>query len=273
MTTTTVESTDAFINGPHYRRWVAAAAVFGNIVLTYWSRVQPFNGQSMGYVSGKYHTLLTPAGYAFSIWGIIFLALAVYAVWQLQPKQRYKKLPDAVAQPLTVASLATAAWVVLFAYEHLAWCAVTMLVILMALIMAYGRARRLVLARQAPRWSSLPFALYLGWISVATVVNITLALWALGWQPATNVSILLALLLVLVISGLSLVLDKSFREVTFSLVTAWALVAVWVAHRTSYPELGWGALCAAIGIVVASAVMRRFASSNNTLTKETLLPV
>ncbi|WP_188814722.1 tryptophan-rich sensory protein [Hymenobacter cavernae] len=230
------------------RRWVAAAAVFGNIVLTYWSRIQPFNGQSMGYVSGKYPSLLTPAGYAFSIWGIIFLALGIYAVWQLLPAQRTNPLPDAVAKPLILANIATAAWVVVFAYEYIAWCAVIMLIILGALILTYGRARRLIAAGAAPRWTSLPFALYLGWISVASTVNVTIGLRALGWETPTNVTVVLTLGLLAVVTALGLWISRAFSDATVAFVITWALVAVWVARRGAYPELADAAL---VGAAVA----------------------
>jgi hypothetical protein len=230
------------------RRWVAAAAIFGNIALTYWSRIQPFNGQSMGYVSGKYPSLLTPAGYAFSIWGLIFLTLAIYAVWQLLPAQRTNPLPDAVAKPLTLVNVATAAWVVLFAYEHIAWCAVLMLIILAGLILTYGRAQYMVSGGGAPKWASLPFALYLGWISVAAPVNVTIGLRALGWETPTNVTVVITLVLLVAITALSLWVSQTFADATVALVVAWALVAVWVARRGAYPELADAAL---VGAVVA----------------------
>jgi hypothetical protein len=234
-------------------RWLAAIAILGNIGLNYYSNAYPFNGQSMGIVSAKYPTLLTPAGYAFSIWGLIFLALTVYAVWQLLPTQRANPLPDTIAQPLTLASAATALWVVLFAYERLLLSLLTMLVILGALIVTYGRARRQVLAGTAPRWTSVPFALYLGWISVATVINCIIGLQRLGWEPALNLSVLLALLLLAVVVGLGLLVSREFSETVFPLVVAWALVAIWVAHRAKYPELGWAALVGAIVVALGGA--------------------
>ncbi|UOG75507.1 hypothetical protein MTX78_02665 [Hymenobacter tibetensis] len=235
-------------------RWLAAISVLGNIALNYYSNAFPFNGQSMGTVSAKYPTLLTPAGYAFSIWGLIFLALTVYVVWQLLPAQRTSILPDAVAQPLTLASVATASWVVLFAYEQLLLSLLVMLLILGSLIIAYGRARRLVLADAAPRWTSLPFALYLGWISVAATINSIIGLQRIGWQPALNLSMLLGLLLLAVVVGLGLLISREFREVAFPLVVAWALVAIWVAQRYAYPELGWAALIGA-GIVALGGLV------------------
>lgn len=229
-------------------RWLAAAAVLGNIGLNYYSNAYPFNGQSMGTVSGKYPTLLTPAGYAFSIWGLIFLSLTLYAVWQLLPAQRTNPLPDAVAQPLTLASIATALWVVLFAYERILPCWLAMMIILGALIIAYGRARRLVLADVAPRWVSVPFALYLGWISVAFTINSIIGLRQLGWEPDLNLAMLLGLVLLTVVVGLGLLISREFKEVAFPLVVAWALIAIWVAQRHVYPELSWAALIGA-GIV------------------------
>jgi hypothetical protein len=243
-------------------RWLAALAVLGNIGLNYYSNAFPFNGQTMGMVSAKYPTLLTPAGYAFSIWGLIFLALTVYVVWQLLPAQRDNLLPDAVAQPLTTASVATALLVVLFAYERILMSWLVMFVILGSLIMAYGRARRLVLADAAPRWVSLPFALYLGWISVAATINSIIGLQRLGWQPALNLSMLLGLVLLVVVVGLGLLISREFEEVAFPLVVAWALVAIWVAQRHTYLELSWAALIGAAvvalgGLVLASSRGRR----------------
>lgn len=243
-------------------RWLAAVSIFGNIFLNYYSNAFPFNGQDMGDVSAKYPTLLTPAGYAFSIWGLIFLSLSIYAVWQLLPAQRTVGLPDAVARPLTLASLATASWVVLFAYELIIPSVVTMLVILGALIVVYGRARRRTIDRKAPSWASLPFGLYLGWISVASTINLIIGLRQLGWQTGENVTVLLTLVLLAVVVVLALLLSRRFQEETIALVVAWALVAIWVARRAEYPELAWAALIGAVlaaggSFVLASRRRRR----------------
>jgi len=266
MDTTLTHPTDSnnpFLSSSQSRiwRWLAAVAILGNIGLNYYSNAYPFNGQSMGTVSAKYPTLLTPAGYAFSIWGLIFLTLAIYSIWQLLPAQRPNPLPDVVAQPLMLANVATAVWVVLFAYERLLLSWLVMLVILGSLVVAYGRARRLVLAAAAPRWASIPFALYLGWISVAATINTVIGLQRLGWEPALNLSVLLTLLLLAVVVGLGLLVSREFQEVAFPLVLSWALVAIWVARRAEYPELGWAALIGAIvvalgGVVLASSRRR-----------------
>src|SRR6476469_1348768 len=111
-------------------RWLTALAVVGAVATNAYSVLHPFAGQTQAVVSAKYPTLLTPAGTAFSIWGVIFLSLLLYAGWQLLPAQRELSLPDAVAKPLTLASVGLGAWVVVFAHELIVPSAGVMLLIL-----------------------------------------------------------------------------------------------------------------------------------------------
>ena len=238
-------------------RWLTALAIAGNIALNYYANTHPFAGQTMGMVSAKYPTLLTPAGYAFSIWGLIFLGLSIYAVWQLLPGQHRISLPDALAKPLTLASLATGAWVVLFAYELILPSVGVMLLILGCLVVAYGRARRRIFAGAAPALAGVPLSLYLGWISVASVINLTIGLRQLGWQTAEGASITLTLGLIFVVVALGLVMSRVFRDMVFPLVVAWALVAVWVVRLREVPELGWAALVGATVVAIAGFVLSR----------------
>jgi len=238
-------------------RWLAALAIFGNIWLNYYANTRPFAGQTMGAVSAKYPTLLTPAGYAFGIWGLIFLGLAGYAVWQLLPAQRRSSLPDAVARPLALASLATGAWVVLFAHELILPSVGVMLLLLGCLVVAYGRVRRRLAAGAAPAWVGVPFSLYLGWISVASAINLTIGLRQLGWQAGEGLAVVLTLGLLLLVVALALVISRAFRDVVFPAVVAWALVAVWVVRLREVPELGWAALAGAVLVLVLGAVLAR----------------
>ena len=238
-------------------RWMTAIAIFGNIFLNYYSNTHPFNGQTMGQVSAKYPTLLTPAGYAFSIWGLIFLGLAVYAVWQLLPAQSKLSLPNALAKPLTLANVATAGWVMLFAHEQILPSVGVMVLILALLTVVYGRARRRIFAGAAPAWVGVPFSLFLGWISVASVINITIGLRELGWQTADGLSVTLTLGLLAVIVALGLLISRVFRDMVFPLVLAWALVAIWVVRLREVSELGWAALAGAVLVAVLGIVLSR----------------
>ncbi|MBF9221821.1 hypothetical protein [Hymenobacter ruricola] len=238
-------------------RWLTALAIWGTIFLNYYANTHPFNGQTMGQVSAKYPTLLTPAGYAFGIWGLIFLGLLVYSVWQLLPAQQKLSLPDAVARPLVLACVATSAWVVLFAYEMILPSVGVMLLLLGCLIVTYGRARRRIFADAAPVLVGVPFSLFLGWISVASAINITVGMRYLGWQTAEGLSVVLVMMLFFVLVALALLMSRIFRDLVFPLVVAWALVAIWVVRLREVPELGWAALAAATVVAIAGVVLSR----------------
>lgn len=238
-------------------RWITALAIAGAIAVNALSVLRPFAGQTQAVVSAKYPTLLTPAGPAFSIWGVIFLSLLLYAGWQLLPGQRQLSLPDAVAKPLTLASIGIGAWVVVFAHELIAASAAVMLLILGATAVAYGRTRRRLFAEAAPRLAGVPFSLLLGWLSVAAVVNFTIAIRVLGWQTADGASITLTLGLIAVVVLLGLLMSRVFRDLVFPLVVAWALVWVWVARLREIPELGWAALIGATVVAIGGPLLSR----------------
>ncbi|MDO7876841.1 hypothetical protein Q5H93_19000 [Hymenobacter sp. ASUV-10] len=238
-------------------RLITLLAILANIVLAYLSNTGAFNGQSMGEVSAKYPTLLTPAGYAFSIWGLIYLGMVAYGIWQLLPAQRKLSLPDAVAQPLTLANLGSAAWVVLFAYEQILLSLGVMLLVLVSLIVAYGRARRRVLVDAAPAWVSVPLAIYLGWISVAATINIIIGLQNVGLAFSGGIPVLLAYVLIILIVVLALIMSRAFSAIVFALTVAWALVGIWVVQLREIPELGWTALAGAVVAIVGGSAMAR----------------
>ena len=238
-------------------RWLTALAIVGAIAVNAYSVMHPFAGQTQAVVSAKYPTLLTPAGPAFSIWGVIFLALLLYAGWQLLPGQRQLSLPDALAKPLTLVSLGLGGWVVAFAYELIVPSAGIMLLVLAAAAVAYGRARRRIFAEAAPVLAGVPFSLLLGWLSVAAVINFTIAIRTLGWQTAEGVSVTLTLGLIVAVVGLGLLMSRVFRDRVFPLVVAWALVWVWVARLREVPELGWAALIGATVVAIGGFVLAR----------------
>ena len=99
--------------------------------------------------------------------------------------------------------------------------------------------------------------MYLGWISVAAVLNIIIGLRQLGWQPAEGVSVTLTLGLIVVVTVLALVISRVFRDWVFPLAVAWALVAVWKAQLQAVPELGWAALAGATAAVVGGVALSR----------------
>ncbi|GAA4507807.1 tryptophan-rich sensory protein [Hymenobacter ginsengisoli] len=245
------------ISADRFWRWALPVAVLACLYVNYvYNASPPAGALSNGAMSARHPTLLTPAGYAFSIWGIIFLGLVVYAVWQLLPAQRGARLPLAINGLLTMAVLATTAWTLVFSYELISASLTVMVLLLLLLAQAYGRARQLVLMQMAPGWPTWFLSFYLGWIMLATVLNFIFGLrdgFGLTWSAEVSVAACCALLLVAV--GLGVGLAWRSHDVRLPLPIAWGLVGTWVAQRASQPGLAMAALGAASVLLLSAAVV------------------
>ncbi len=227
-------------------RWVAAIAILGNIFLNSYANMRPFNGQTLAAAAAHYPTLFTPVDYAFGIWGVISIGLAGYALWQLLPAQTNVVLPDRIAKPLTLISVFSGGWVVAFSHEWIAPSVLMMLLVLLGLMLIYGQAREAVLTKEVPGWVSAPFALYLGWISMASVVNFTIGLQQLGLQPGPGISTDISFVLLALLVFVTIKTAADFQDLVFLLAPMWGLVCVWSVQVRGEPKFAWTALAAAV---------------------------
>ena len=215
----------------------------------------PAGALSNAAMSALHPTLLTPAGYAFGIWGVIFAGLAVYAGWQLRPAGQQLPLVAQLTPPLTLAVLATTAWTLVFSYGHIGGSLGVMLALLGLLVLAYARTRPLVLAGTTPAWPTWFLSLYLGWIVLATVLNVIFSLRDAGgmhWSASANLTASYAL--VAVAAALGLGLAWRGRDALLPLPIAWGLVGTWVAMRHLLPGLAAAALAAAAVLVLGAGL-------------------
>jgi len=238
-------------------RWLLPVAVAGCLYVNYVYNARPPEGAlSNGAMSARHPTLLTPAGYAFSIWGVIFLGLVGYAVWQWLPRQRGTRLPLQINRLLTLAVLATTAWTLVFSYGLISISLTVMLFILLLLTQAYGRARQLVLRRAAPGWPVWFLSFYLGWIMLATVLNFIFGLrdgFGVQWPAEASLVGSYALLAVAALLGVGLAWRS--QDTRLPLPIAWGLVGTWVAQRAAEPGLALTALGAASLLLLGAAAV------------------
>jgi hypothetical protein len=188
----------------------------------------PLNGLNTGEISDRFHVYFVPAGYVFSIWGLIYLGLIAFAVFQALPSQRQNPRLRAAGWWISLGGLANSAWIFLWHYLQFPLTLVAMLALLATLVITYlrlGIGRTPVPA--AEKWTArVPFSIYLGWITVATVANATDVLDYLKWDrfglaPELWMGIVLAA--VLVITGLVIF---TRRDVAYTLVILWALAGI-----------------------------------------------
>jgi hypothetical protein len=237
-------------------RFVLPVAVAACLYVNYIYNAHPPEGAlSNGDMSARHPTPITPAGYAFSIWGVIFSGLVAYTIWQLRPAAWQTPLPSRLTPVLTLAVLVTTCWTLVFSYGHIGLSLVVMLAILGLLAVAYARARPVVLSGAAPAWPTWFLSLFLGWIMLATVLNVIFGLRdALGVQWSAEASLAGSHTLVAVAAVFGIGLGQRGRDALLPLPLAWGLVGTYVAQRGAQPGLALVALGAAAALV-AGAVL------------------
>ncbi|OEK05721.1 hypothetical protein [Roseivirga misakiensis] len=235
---------------------VLALVIFWN----YYANAQGINENSVGSLSNRYDNFFTPSSYAFSIWGLIYIALLINAVYQL--RSAFGKPDQAfitkLSPMLIIANLANAAWIWLWLTERTAESVLAMLVILIALLSAslrlqIGRGRATMPEKRCVWW---PTSLYAGWITVATVANISAYLAKINWQIGFG-EVNWAVTMIIVATGIySFVLQKR-RMLTFALVGAWAVLAISIKQWGAEPLIQWVALTCAV-VLVLQALLKKF---------------
>ncbi len=211
----------------------------------------------VGVVARQNEPLLAAAGWAFSIWGLIFLGQLVYAVYQALPSQRANPALRRVGFFTALACLGGGLWTVFFLSKHFAAAWVTMLVILTSLIFVELRLGNMVRRGREFWLIRLPFAVNLGWISVATILNSAQFFKALGWNGAPLTPLMWSIILVGVATALSLVMGFFRRNLAFAAIISWGLMAIATYRLEDAPSLAMAAFAGAgmaAALVVAAAI-------------------
>jgi hypothetical protein len=235
-------------------------AILATLSVNVLSNFFPPAGLNIGEIANTILTgvLITPANYAFAIWGLIYLGLIAYGIYQLRPTVHGNPTMRRVDFLLIVACLAQIAWVYLFTLRLFWFSVVAMLIILLALIGAYlqlniGREQ----ASRQRRWlAHIPFSIYLGWISVATIVNIASALYISGWDGwgISAVGWTVVMLVVGAVIGAIVAIQRA--DVAFTLVFIWAYVAISM-RQLGNPAIWITEVVAAIVLAVMLVFGRR----------------
>lgn len=197
------------------------------LVVNILSNIVPFNNQTTAQISDSFKVFFVPAGYVFSIWGIIYIALIAFNIYLFLPAQKDNKKLSTILKAVVITNLANSAWIFLWHYNQLALSVVVMLVLLATLIYIYLKfSVRKDLTKHEVYYVKLPFSIYLGWISVATIANITVLLYSLSWNGFGIEGSVWASILVLVAATLAIIMLLRHRDVAFSAVIVWALVGI-----------------------------------------------
>ena len=213
-----------------FRVVMVVLVTLGTITVNILANALPINGLNTGQISDRFQTYFVPAGYVFSIWGLIYIGLLAHAVFQALPAQRANPRLQATGWWVVLGGLANSLWIFLWHYEQFPATLAAMLVLLASLIAVYlrlGTGRSQVSA--AETWTvRVPFSIYLGWISVATVANASDVLDFLAWNQfnlSDGIWMIALLAVVVLLAGL---MNYQRRDIAYTAVLLWALAGIGV---------------------------------------------
>ena len=261
------------------RQALVAASLVAMVTMNGAANGLPLNGQTTGQISNRFPVPITPAGYVFAIWGLIYSGLIGYVVYQALPGQARNPRLRRIGPLFMISCVANMVWLLLWHYNRYKLTLPAMITLLGCLIAIVSRLDAEVKCQETANESvelspdtkpqvapistrefllvDLPFRTYLGWISVATIVNVAVVLYDAGWDgfgldAQTWTTLMLG-------TGATLAGGQAIvrRDAAFALVLAWAFSGVARKH----PEgalagpAGWAA--AAISLVAAGAALFR----------------
>lgn len=255
------------------RRSIAALAAVTYVVMVTVNALAntlPINGRRTGDVSNAYPNLFAPAGLTFSIWSVIYLLLGLHVLYQLglfrarEAGTDRSALLNKVGLYFSISSLANTAWVFAWHYDVIALSVVLIVVILVSLAVI---ATTLLSAGLTPReklFIGVPFSVYFGWTTVATVANITVFLVSVDWDGFGLADSTWAIIILLVAAAIGTATVLRNRDIAYGLVLLWAYTGILIKHTSAggwdnkYPQvIATVIACLVIYVAAVAAILIR----------------
>jgi hypothetical protein len=228
-------------------------AVLITILINGLAVLLPLNGNTTQELSDNLPNLFVPAGITFSIWSVIYILWIVFAIYQARDFFKKEEIEMPFLKQITLlfilSSIANSAWIFFWHYENVGLSLLMMILLLLSLLSIYIRLNigRSNSSTGEKLCVHLPFSVYLGWITVATIANITAFLVSINWDRFGISELDWMIIIVAVATLLTILMLALRRDIAFSLVVLWAFLGIWI-KRTTQPNT-------AIDIDVANTII------------------
>ncbi|MBM3126467.1 MAG: tryptophan-rich sensory protein [Chloroflexi bacterium] len=211
----------------------------------------PLNGQNTGEISDRFLVYFVPAGYVFSIWGVIYLGWIVFTIFQLRADRKDDPRLRNLGHLFALSGIANAAWLFTWHYNLFGLSVLVMLSLLGLLIVSYLKLNvNLSSVSRAEWWSvDLPFSVYLGWISVATIANITDWLYLVGWNGFGIAAPVWAVMMLAVASVVGVLMALTRKDAAYLFVFVWSFAGIAI-KQVSAPMVVTSAWVAAAAMLI-----------------------
>jgi hypothetical protein len=221
----------------------------------------PINGMNTGQVSDSFDVFFVPAGYVFSIWGLIYILLIAFTIYQALPNQKDLPALKSIRGWYVIGCLANSIWIFMWHYLQFNLTILMMAILLVSLVLIYKRLRKANAAEISTgmRWFvQLPFSVYLGWITVATIANATDVLDFNNWNGFGITGEAWAIIMLAVALLIAVWMTLSQRDAPYLVVLAWAFAGIGVKFA-GVSTVSTAAYAAAViaGVLILAALLLR----------------
>lgn len=225
--------------------------VVATITMNALAVILPINGKTTQYLSDSLPNLFVPAGLTFSVWGVIYILLICFGIYQLAAALR-KEPPDFIGKIgwlFVFASIENCGWILAWHYQQVLLSLFIMIVLLLTLLFIYLKLDipKLPLSKRDRWFVQLPFSVYTGWITVATVANATAWLVSIGWDGFGIPAVAWTVLVIGAATAITVAILLTRKDVAYSLVILWAFLGIAI-KRLDAPKDFSAALSTPVGI-------------------------
>lgn len=195
----------------------------------------PINGITTAGVSDAYPNLFAPTGITFAIWALIYLLLAAYMLYlfgMFHDAQRdsNQRSFQQISVYFSLSSVANALWLFSWHYDILSLSMLLMIVILLCLIKINQLTSKMKLSFKEKFFVRLPFSIYFGWITIATIANATILLISWGWDGFGLAQSAWAVIIIIVGTIIGSAVIYKHKDTAYGLVLIWAYIGILIKH-------------------------------------------
>jgi hypothetical protein len=223
------------------------------VVVNALATIIPLGGKTTAQLSDQYPNLFVPSGLTFSIWGVIYILLGIFVVYGLihsiRKSEQTNDFMESIGILFVITCIANTGWILSWQYELLPLSLACMVLLLLALIVIYNRLNigRSMAVSHEKYLVQLPISVYFGWITVATIANVTALLVAYKWDRFGISEEIWAVIMILIAIILGLIAVFSRRDIFYALVVDWAVIGILI-KRTAQNN------APATGIIITSII-------------------
>ena len=248
-------------NNKSIQRILVPLATLVTVIVNFGIDIVRPNGVTTAQISDSFPNFFVPAGYVFAVWGIIYIGLIAYTIYQALNKQLNNPRLQAIAPLYVLGCACNILWLIAFHYGQYAISMIMMTGLLLCLIGCYVRlGTGGAQVSNSERWfARIPISIYLGWITVATIANATQLLVFLKWDGFGIAQQTWAVIMIAVAVVVALLMLLQRRDVAYLLVLVWAIAGIGV-KQAAVPAVStpaWIAAAIVAVFAIAALVMRR----------------